>query len=365
MKRLCTKEEKRLLYKNRKQMLKGIFQTASDSKSAPLIMSAVISVILTIALLSVFEERIGINNEGIELGMKLFMIALIFPLKIAISRMMYVFRANKQAKKYTKQKNIMINGVTIVAVDTSDRFSYIEDDVLNEDGRPIVIDYPSCAYDIMPEDIGKRMIILYSADTDFQLVKLNDELRGMISNYALVPTDVLERGIRVPHPSVLKIDKDGHSLSDEEKESFANRYVKMVQKAALQKAKIYSIIIFVCVIIISVVISINEEYPLWKILPFGMACFAGLAVFYWLLTLIKRVNSKRKAKFIYAKEVVFHSYIIHNKVAIIKVYEWNRGNVMLYEYPAGNVSAKTTYGSVLFKLTHCKEGVVLLSQEPV
>ena len=36
------------------------------------------------------------------------------------------------------------------------------------------------ACDIMPENIGNRIIILYSSDSNFQLVKINDDLKKMI-----------------------------------------------------------------------------------------------------------------------------------------------------------------------------------------
>ena len=54
MRRLCTESEKELLYKNRKQMLKGIFETSSRSKLAPVFVSLFISVMLTFVLIFLF-----------------------------------------------------------------------------------------------------------------------------------------------------------------------------------------------------------------------------------------------------------------------------------------------------------------------
>ena len=72
MKRLCTESEKELLYKNREQMLKGIFQTASHSKFGPVYVSLFISIILTftvVIFLGVkFGNRIQITESKIKLG---------------------------------------------------------------------------------------------------------------------------------------------------------------------------------------------------------------------------------------------------------------------------------------------------------
>lgn len=355
MKRSCSEEEKQLLYKNREQMLKGIFHTASESRSAPAIISVILAVVLAVGLRNV----LGVT----DFIMKLFAIALFFMLRIIVRKIMNAIRENLQIRKYTKRKNIMINGGTIVSVEEADRFSYVEDDVISERDRPIVIDYPSRAYDIMPEDIGKRIIILYSSENDYQVVKLNDELRGMIPDDVPIPDKVLERGLRLPHPGILNIDRIGHSLSDEEKESFAKRYARMVQRTSLNKGKIYSIVIIICMVILGVAISSVEGYSMWKILQFELPVWMGMAVIYWFFTLIRMPLVKRKARFISVKEVIFHSYVIENKTATIKVYESNNWNVSLREYPAGKISEKTSYGSTLYQLTHRTDGIVFMSKE--
>ena len=363
MKRLCTKEEKQLLYKNKKQMLKGVFHTASESKSAPLIMSAIISCILGISFGAIFVEKLGLNQRAVEIGVELFVLAAIFPLKIAISKIMNFLQENRQVRKYTRQKNLMINGGTIVAVDSREQFSFVEDDVSDGRGRRIIIDYPSCAYEIMPKDIGKRILLLYAFDTDFQVVKLNHELKGLIPDVEPISENEVNKGLRIPHPNTLKIDRVGHSLSEEEKKSFAKQYVKMGQKATLQKGKIYALIVLICMMVIGAAISKVEEIPMWSIVPVIVPCFLVLAAFYWLFSLVKMAIAKRKAKFIYAKEVIFHSYYVNNRITRIKVYEWSSGRMQLYEYPAGSVSPKTTYGSILYMLTHCTDGIMLLTKE--
>ena len=82
MKRLCTEEEKQLLYQNRQQMLKGVFHTTSKSKSAPLIISVFISCILAVLLGAMLEEKHGVNARAADIGMKVVALALVIPLKI-------------------------------------------------------------------------------------------------------------------------------------------------------------------------------------------------------------------------------------------------------------------------------------------
>ena len=368
MKRLCTEEEKQLLYKNRKQMLKGILQTAANSKMAPIFISLFLSIIVMFVVMFAVVEGLGIYMNLSKFQIKLFLLVIFFVNQIVISAIMNVFRVKKEAKQFMKQKNMMINGATIVAVDSINKFSYVEDDVLDEQKRPVIIDYPSCAYDIMPEDIGKRIMVLYSGESEFQLVKLNDELRGMIPESATqdVLSHGLEQCIRVPHPNMLTIDKNGHMISEDEKEEFANWYVKMIQGAAFDIAKICFVVIVICVIIICVGINFAEDgYPLLKTLPIGLGFCVGMAVFFWLMSLLGKVNIKRQAKFTYVKEVVFHSYIMANNTATVKVYEWKEGQMQLCEYLAGNVPMKTPYGSVLYKFTNHKEKEVLMNKERV
>ncbi|MBQ4521983.1 MAG: hypothetical protein IJA10_03415 [Lachnospiraceae bacterium] len=367
MKRLCTESEKELLYKNRKQMLKGIFQTASKSGFAPQFVSLFISIILTLVLVIFFTMKLGNQFQVTEFKIKAWIIFLLFAIEVVVSAIMNVFRVKKEAKRFIKRKNIMINGGNIVAVDAADRFAYIEDDVRDEEGRPIIMDYPSCDYDIMPEEVGNRIIILHDGDSGFQLVKVNDELKGLIPNgtqdYPL--TEELQNYTRVPHPNMIKIDKVGHDIPENEKDSYADWYVKAVQGEAFKVAKICSFIIVIAIAVICIILSIGEKgCPLWKTLPIGAAGCAGFALFLWLLSRINKVNIKRQVQFTYVKEVIFHSYIFQNNVTKVYVYEWNQGQIQLLEYPAGNVAMKTGYGSVLYKFTDKKGKYVLTNKIP-
>lgn len=368
MRRLCTESEKELLYKNRKQMLKGIFETSSRSKLAPVFVSLFISIMLTFVLIFLFVSLLGNEFQVTEAKIKGWIWILFFVCQIFVSAIMNAIRVKNEAKHFIKRNNIMINGATIVAVDSADRFSYIEDDARDEDGKPIIMDYPSCAYDIMPENIGNRIIILYSSDSNFQLVKINDDLKKMIptdtSDYPL--TEELNSYIRVPHPNMVKIDKEGHDISENEKDSYADWYTKAVQGVSLKMFKAFGIVFVVSVLVICILLSIVEGgYPLSKSLPIGFAVLGGLTLFMWLMLRIGKVNIRRQGQFTYVKEVVFHSYSFQNNVAKVKVYEWNQGQMQTCEYPAGNVAVKTEYGSVLYKFTDRKGKYMLINKTPV
>lgn len=265
-----------------------------------------------------------------------------------------------------KKESLMINGGTLIKIEAGDRFVYIEDDFLDEKGKPILIEYPSRLWEISQEDAGKRLLVLYDGDFNFQLVRLNDELEGLIPDcspfYPL--TGNLSEYSCVPHPNMENVEKNGHELSGSEKEEFADLYVKVVQSIVSRFVKVSIITISVITIIFSA--TIEGEYPLKKIIPIGIAVWIGLVLFIFIGILLGKGNLRRQGrKLIYVKEVVFHSYIIENNTIKIKVYEWNEEQIHLCEYPAVNVAADTVYGNVLYKFTNQKGNYVLLNKEPV
>lgn len=360
MKRLCTKAEKELLNNNKEQMLTGIYRTAARSKYSHTIITLILSLFIMIAGVAWVVTAFNVTGSAVTLFALLFLGLS----NLIISRILNALRVKRVAGKFLKQENLMLNGATLIEVEEGDHFSYIEDDFLDENGNPIIIDYPSCPSDITAADAGKRILIMYASDSNFQLVRLNEELRGLIpdTSAAYPLAEKPEQYTHVPHPNMLQIPKTEHKLSPREQEEFADWYVKSVQGASFKVMKICSIILLVCAAILCTVLHVTtEEYPLSKTLPICAAIIVGLAVLFWLLSRLGKVNIRRQAHFVAMEKVVFHSYAIEDRIVKIYVYEWNYGRARLCEYPAGNVSASTAYGSIIYKFTNANGDYTLLN----
>lgn len=367
MKRVCTETEKELLYKNRDQMLDDIFWTATRSNYGSVFVGLVISGIIALAgmLVTAIFLFPGASKLTLTICMGIIYIIAYVIYFIITSNL----KVKKEAKAFLKKKDLMINEATIVEADgAAERFSYIEDDFRDEEGRPIIIDYPSCPREITPEDVGKRILIMYDGNSNFQLIRVNEELRSLVKDYSPdypLAEDISEY-MRVPHPNMADIDKEGHDLSESEKKKFADLYVRIVRGISFKMAKTGLVVLFVSLVVICILLNGAEGgYPLSQTLPFAVIGYAGLVVFFWLMSCIGKVNIRRQADFVHVKEVVFHSYVIKEHSATVHVYEWNDGQVQMCDYFAGNVSAKTMYGNKLYKFTTPKGKEVLLNTNPV
>lgn len=238
--------------------------------------------------------------------------------------------ANGEAKAFVKKDNLVINGATIVEINpVRGTFSYIEDDFLDQAGNPVIIDYPELPAELRETGIGRRMLVMYDGDSSFQLMKVNEEFGGLIpiysQQYPLMRP--VEEYMRIPHPNVFNTNYRGHVLSEGEKENYANEYVDYMQKDAIKVLKICGIVIFVCAMILSVIIGIQEDC-LAKALLIAMGGCAGFAIFIMLIRRFGRYNIRRTAQFTYVQEVIFHSNVIEQMgrtVSVeLKVYEWKK-----------------------------------------
>lgn len=263
----------------------------------------------------------------------------------------------------------MINGATLVKIEDNDKFIYIEDDFLDEEGKPILIEYPSRVFEMSPEDVGKRFLVIYDNDSNFQLARLNDELKGLIPGYSsFYPlSSKLDGYFRVPHPNVANIAKTGHELSGAEKEQFADLYVKVAQSIGSRTRKIGLIIETILFLFICFLLSIVDGgYPLEKTLPICAVAWVVMILYGFLLSCIGRIKNKRQGRdLMHVKEVVFHSYSIENSRYEVKVYEWDENRVRVREYPAGKVTPNTVYGSILYKFTNQKGDDILMNTSPL
>ncbi|MCH5265609.1 MAG: hypothetical protein J1F02_06895 [Lachnospiraceae bacterium] len=369
MKRICTEAEKELLYKNRGQMLEGIYQTASKSKLSyifiGIFLSAIAMLAVTFLIAAIFEFKMS------KIVLAIVMMFLFFLFYAIFAAILNTFRINKEKKNFIKKENLKINGATLVAMESENCFIYIEDDVLDKTGKPIIFEYPSRVLEMSREDEGKRCIVLYDSDSNFQLVRVNEELSGLIPNdssdYPL--TGEYSEYTRLPHPNVENVERDGRPISEGEKEKFADLYVKVVRSVSSRFIKKGVIALAILAVIICVLLdNVEGGYPLEKTLPIAGVVWGGYVLLLFVISALGKQNLRRQGrKLVYVKEVVFHSYImdVEGSSATVKVYEWKDGQVQLCEYWAGNVAMNTVYGSILYKFTNQKGDTVLLNTSPV
>ncbi len=361
MKRVCTEEEKELLLKNKKQMLQGINWTSRNGSWG--VMAVVYIVPVFIAFAAMMPFIIMYDLHWIIIGLGLTVVDFISSTILWL--IINSIRSKKETKAFLSQKNLSVNGATIVEVSGLDSFAYIEDDVHDETGKPIIIGYPSTSGEIEDKEVGSRLLVMYDDAGNYQLFKLNDELKSLIPSYtADYPlAGFVDEYMRVPHPNMICIEKEGRDLTDTEREEFANMYVKRVQGVSLGMAKKAYIALFIIgAIFVTLLNFVEDGVPFETSLPYAVLIYVGFGAFFSLMFLLGRVNLKRQGQFVHKQEVVFRSYDINNNVATVRVYEWENGCSLEKEYPAGNVSTKTKYGSVIYKFTNKKGKPVLINR---
>jgi len=367
MKRICSDFERDLLFKNRNQMLQGIYQTKAKGKFSNIFLGLFFSIIIMFAGIFFLIDILGESKIYFYIWV---IICFTIPNSI-VSFIMGKIRVRKEAKAFLKKKNLMINGATIVEVDSIRKsFSYMEDDFLDEKGEPIILDYPELPIGFDESVIGKRILVMYENDSSFQLMVLNDDLCGLIPNYSIqYPLNKeIKEYKRLPHPDAANIQYEEHTLSESEKEKFADMYVKATQRDAFKVIKICCIIIFTGVMVFCVFYGLSEGMLLKTVL-YGLAGCAGYGLFLCLIRIFGKWNIKRKTKFVSVKEVMFHSNVIEQfgkRVSTeLKVYEWERNRFERNTYPNGSVSVKTKYGSILYKLVNEKGIVFFINKEGI
>ena len=362
MKRVCTESEKELLLKNKKQMLQGINWTSRNGSWGTKAVVGIVPVFIAVAVMAPFIIKFDLP----WLVIVVCLMVIDFISSIILWLVINSQRAKKETKAFLAQKNLSINGATVVEVGGVDRFAYIEDDVHDENGKPIIIDYPSTSYEIEENEVGKRLLIMYAEDGSYQLLKVNDELKGLIPAYSQdYPLGgQIEEYIRVPHPNMLHMEKEEKVLSDVERAEYAKLSVKIIQGAAFGVAKkAYVALFFIIAIMVILLHFVEGGIPLETSLPYAVLGYLGLGAFFVLMSFIGKSNISRQSQYVSMKEVVFHSYTIDNNLAKVTVYEWKDGRPEIMEYFAGNVSAKTKYGTIIYKFLNKKGKEVLLNKE--
>lgn len=348
-------------------MLEGIYQTGARNQFSHTFIALFLSAISTFLVMIGLSDLFHSSRLVFIIGM-----LIAFPSFHSIFFMILNgLRIKRKKKTFFKKENLLINGATLVQIEDNDRFLYIEDDFFDEEGKPILLEYPSRLSHISQKDVGKRFLIIYDDDCNFQLVKLNGKLKGMVPDYSsCYPlSDNLNKYSRLPHPNMRNLEKDGHELSGCEKENFADLYVTVTQSIILKSLKYATMVIISLLAILALLLNFTEDgIPLRETLPIGVPAIIGFILILWICKVTGKGTLRRQAmKFIHVKKVIFHSYNIFEGTGVtVKVYEWYNGQTRLRGYPAGNqVAPNTVYGSVLYKFTNQNGNCVLLNTSPV
>ncbi len=368
MKRLCTDQEREVLYKNRKQIIKGKFGNASNERLGDFFVGLFLPfiVIIGIGYVLVITDKIEfvMQSSGF-VSILLLTYVILFSI---ILKIISLIRHKKEQRRLKKRHDIMLNGATIVEVDMSGYFAYIEDDFCDENGKAIILEHPFSAGEVKPEDVGRRMLVLYDGDFGYRLVKLNEELRGLIPNstYDYPLKENIHSYMRVPHPNMVNLEKTEHNLSEREKKFFDDFYEKSTRCDYLKRVKVCAFWMTIDIVFISVLLGVGKDgYPISKCVMFGAIGLVCIAVFFFLMNLLNKILTRRRANFVSVKKVVFVDQGTLNKVSRIRVFEWKQNQVQLGVYPNAGVPSNTAYGSILYKLVNAKGKIILLNANSV
>lgn len=368
MKRLCTKQEREILYKNRKQMLKGNFGTAANMRWGDVFVSLGLAIIIWFGLMFYIMFTDVVKVDFTKGGMKCLLILCLLVVYSIVGKVMSRIRRKREEKRFQKKEDVMVNGATIVEVDSAGNFAYIEDDVYDENGKPIIMDYPSISGQMKMRDVGKRMLVLYDGEFGFWLVTVNEELKGLIpdTTYDYPLKENIQSYTRVPHPNLVTIEKTEHNLSESEKAFFSDLYMKAEHKVYAKMQKVCGVIFTVCIIFFTVLFcNIEEGYAISTCIMFGVVGFFCMIAFLGLMGVLRKKISKGKSKFVAVKQVVFVSQGMRDRLSVVKVLEWDQDQVQIGEYQQNELPAKTPYGSVIYKLVNPKGKIILLNANPV
>lgn len=361
MKRVCNQNERELLLKNRNQLLKGIYQTKAKSKYGHIFVGLFFSLI--VMFLGIFP--VAKWFDGAEAAMWAWIAFSLFVPSSIVTAVMGKLQVKKEAKSFLKKENLMVNGATIVTVDREKKiFSYIEDDFVDANGIPIIIDYPALPSGFSEAQVGQRMIVMYDSENSFQLMQMNEALTGLIPAYT--EQYPLQRDIyahwRVPHPNAAYADFCGHPLTEEEKKYYTEKRLQNLQKEGVKALIISGIILGIAVMLIATILGIGEDC-LPQALGIGAVVCVGFILFILLCRQIGKNNIKKQSQFVHVQEVLFHSNVIDRYGKYVstelKVYEWKTDHFEVVTYPQQTMPASTPYGCILQKFTTLKGKTVL------
>lgn len=365
MRRLCSAEEKQIISRNLPCFFTGSLEiTKGNSKKASIIagvLGAVVGMILYIGLMVTLE----IENTSSYMAV-IFVFAVMAGAE-AIAHQICKKHAVKTGNKGFVEEGIQsVNGGTIVGINQKDKlFYYIEDDIFNFDGLPIVIDYPANESDLAGARLGERVLIVYHQDNSFQLMHANQETIRLIPacdpRYPL--TLEPSRYKHVPHPNAINMNMVPKQFDEADLERFEGAWRESIGSNTRKPMLICIIIFTLFFLLIGVLIGITEESLAW-----GLACGGGFAVFLDIIFALSIVActsgvKKRVRKVTELKEAIFCNTRVtyQNYVSSVFIaYEWENGSFHEKEYILSNRDiTRCKYGDIIYLLFNKKGNCIM------
>lgn len=369
MKRICTESEKEIILSNMHQTLSGMSRSSGGSS---IVKSTLISILLkssSIILSCVITVNICLKFDCPTYVM-IICIMILWKIIEAILSVFYdVKRTNKEITKFLGQNNLYVNGATIIGA-YEEGIAYIEDDVKDSEGKPIIIKYPFHVTEISKEDVGKRLLIVYDENGEYQLLKINDNLISMIPDYSAdYPLRFNpEEYLHIMHPNMLMIERGPRQITEYERNTYADMYVKIACSSLFLVLKVCYIVICSCVLLSCILLRLEPTgISLMKSMPIAVLGCGGMGLIIALMYQNRKKLFKTQAQFKSINEAVFQAYDIGNvddgNTGSVRVYEWINGRPELYQYPVGCVDPKTKPGEIVYKFINSNGDIIMMNKK--
>lgn len=358
MKRVCNETERQLILQNRSMLLASCGQMKYTNGYSETFIATILTIIVYFTGLITFDGILG-KHFLLELAWIIVAFKGTRFIFYAIYQIMY---GNKQKSRFLQSSNLYINGATVVDVDeTAGIIYYIEDELCDLTGNPVIVDYSVYGKKLSRNEIGNRIAVVYASDSNFLIMKLNDELTRLVpGNFTDYQTG---QYIHVPHPNASKMFPLPHNLNEKEKNYFLNMYDNNEQKTKSTVIVILSLVFVACVMTISSIVG-YYMHDILKIILIGLgicALYIGIVLFFCWLGHIVNKNIRKKIDYESVQEVLFESddFEWPNRTVNygVNVYEWMNGQFQLVQHSNTVVPKDTHYGDVLYKVKN-KDGQI-------
>lgn len=363
MKRLCSRQEKELLFQNRKRFCNGVFASNASGFGRllwALVVSFVLAVVVIICGDCFFEIRHMSAFTRLVFGLS-------FGVVGPVTAILYgILRVKRDKKRLLKSKEVFVNGATVVGVDYENkRLLYVEDDVYDENGSIILFAYPSDELEISKFSARERVLLIYDWEDSCHLMRMNTGVADYfrIGSGPVIREEEVMKTELIPHCNALKIERDERALSTAEKEKFSCIYAKLWGQAgaifaAVIGAMFIGLVTWVSVLIGRDIGKLHQAVIIGLIIS-GVICVA-VYVSYWVI----QWHYRRKCHFVSIKEVMMNYFEYgENNIETIHVFEWEVNRLELKTYQKVNYSFSMRYGGILYKLKTSENDIVILSKD--
>lgn len=270
--------------------------------------------------------------------------------------------------------NTYVNGITVFETNDSPEgvyISYIEDDLVDEEGNPYIFDYPY--YKLFGElKSGSRLIALY-IENSYYILPANDESLKLVGAECKEGQNEVDKtkSVKLPTPLVFNLPKQAARLITEDDKRDIEQVVKKNGKVKVLQALSSVALSFLCIMIIGLIYIFTmaaidgSNGKLGKVPFFMITAVAllliGLGIFR-IIVFMKSLYLRKLLKMNYIKQVMYcgietttvtHLYVPSFKC--IHTYEWIGNELKHNKIPINNptlfLDKNIQYGDIIYMLT--------------